>query len=464
MDGILAAMMREAAVKIHFVRALTLIRASIFAAVTVVSACKTATQSPSVVPDVVPSAPQSTPTPTAPSSPAASVPVAPSPKPSTAKPTAPPDRTTKSAPAPSASALANAGALFKLAAWIDLPGWRDDTLSEAWSAFIASCGPLAGRLAWREACAAAARMPTPGSEAVRQFFERHFKPWQVLSGDGVEEGLITGYYEPLLRGSRTPSARYRYPLYGAPEDLITVDLGDTYPEIKGLRLRGRLEGRRIVPYYERSHIESASAPLRGKEFVWVDDAIDLFFLHIQGSGRIQLENGETLRVGYADQNGYPYRSIGRLLVERGELTLEQASMQGIKAWARERPEQLKQLLNNNPSYVFFRELNASGSGPPGSLGVPLTPNRSIAVDTRYVPLGAPVYMSTTWPNTARPLNRLMLAQDTGSAIRGAVRADFFWGYGEAAAREAGRMKQRLRMWILLPNAHPTPVNGALAVN
>ena len=139
-------------------------------------------------------------------------------------------------------------------------------------------------------------------------------------------------------------------------------------------------------------------------------------------------------------------------------------MQGIKAWARDRPEQVRQLLNNNPSYVFFRELNASGSGPPGSLGVPLTPNRSIAVDTRYVPLGAPVYMSTTWPNTARPLNRLMLAQDTGSAIRGAVRADFFWGYGEAAAREAGRMKQRLRMWILLPNAHPAPVNSAALGN
>jgi membrane-bound lytic murein transglycosylase A len=337
-----------------------------------------------------------------------------------------------------------------------LPGWREDSLHEAWSAFIASCGPLAKREAWREACTAAARTASPGSETARLFFERHFKPWRVMSADGVDEGLITGYYEPLLRGSRKPGGPYKYPLYGPPEDLISIDLGDTYPEIKGLRLRGRLEGRRILPYHERAQIESPAAPLRGKELVWVDDPIDLFFLHVQGSGRILLDNGETLRVGYADQNGHPYRSIGRVLVERGELTLEQASMQGIKAWARDKPAQLTQLLNANPSYVFFRELAANGSGPPGSLGVPLTARRSIAVDPRYVPLGSPVYLSTTWPNSARELNRLMLAQDTGSAIRGAVRADFFWGYGEAAAREAGRMKQRLRMWVLLPNGHPAP--------
>ena len=346
--------------------------------------------------------------------------------------------------------------MFRPAAWSDLPGWRDDPIGEAWSALIASCGPLGNREAWREACAAAARISAPNTDAARRFFERHFKPWHVLSGEGAEDGLITGYYEPLLRGSRKPGSRYRFPLYGAPDDLLTIDLGETYPELKGLRLRGRLEGRRVVPFHDRAQIESGAAALRGKEVVWVDDAIDLFFLHVQGSGRIALDTGETMRVGYADQNGYPYRSIGRVLVERGELPLEQASMQGIKAWARERPDQLTQLLNSNPSYVFFRELPAGGSGPPGSLGVPLTPRRSIAVDTRYVPPGAPVYLSTTWPNSTRPLNRLTLAQDTGSAIRGAVRADFFWGYGEAAAREAGRMKQRLRMWVLLPNGHPIP--------
>jgi membrane-bound lytic murein transglycosylase A len=171
---------------------------------------------------------------------------------------------------------------------------------------------------------------------------------------------------------------------------------------------------------------------------------------------VQLDSGETIRVGYADQNGHPYRSIGRLLVERGELALEQASMQSIKAWGRANPDRLGELLNSNASYVFFRELPATANGPPGSLGVPLTARRSIAVDQRFVPLGAPVFIATTWPNTSRPLNRLMLAQDTGGAIRGAVRADFFWGYGEAAGREAGRMKQRLRMWVLLPLGQAPP--------
>jgi membrane-bound lytic murein transglycosylase A len=345
---------------------------------------------------------------------------------------------------------------FRAASFSDLPGWRDDAVAEALSALIASCGALASREPWREPCSAASRSSNPGSDAARRFFEQNFKVWQVASGDGADEGLITGYYEPLLRGSRKPTSRYRHPLYGVPDDLVQVDLAEAQPEIKGLRLRGRVEGRRVVPYYDRAQIENGAAPLRGKEIVWVDDPIDLFFLHVQGSGRILLENGETMRVGYADQNGYPYKSIGRTLVERGELTLDQASMQGIKAWAREHPAELQALLNTNPSYVFFRELPGAASGPPGSLGVPLTPRRSIAVDTRYVPLGAPVYIATTWPNSPKPLNRLMLAQDTGSAIRGAVRGDFFWGYGEAAAREAGRMKQRLKMWVLLPAGYPVP--------
>jgi membrane-bound lytic murein transglycosylase A len=350
--------------------------------------------------------------------------------------------------------------MFRPAAFGELPGWRDDAVAEAWSAFIASCGALATREPWRETCAAATRITSPATEVARRFFEQYFKPWQVTSGDGADDGLVTGYYEPLLRGARKPGSRYRYPLYGVPDDLVTVDLAEVHPELKGLRLRGRLDGRRVVPYYDRAQIENGAAPVRGKELLWVDDAVELFFLHVQGSGRIALENGDSVRVGYADQNGYPYRSIGRLLVERGELTLDQASMQGIKAWAREHPNELPALLNTNASYVFFRELPGNASGPPGSLGVPLTARRSVAVDSRYVPLGAPVYLSTTWPNTARPLNRLMLAQDTGSAIRGAVRADFFWGYGEAAAREAGRMKQRLRMWVLLPNGYPIPAPAA----
>jgi membrane-bound lytic murein transglycosylase A len=178
--------------------------------------------------------------------------------------------------------------------------------------------------------------------------------------------------------------------------------------------------------------------------------VELFFLHVQGSGRIQLPDGGIVRVGYADHNGHPYRSIGRALVDRGELPLSKASMQGIKAWARDNPEKLPALLAENPGFVFFRELTGDASGPLGSLNVPLTPRRSIAVDPASVPLGAPVYLATTWPNTTTPLNRLMMAQDTGSAIKGGVRADFFWGFGDDAGKLAGRMKQAGSMWVLLP--------------
>ncbi|MGB8436707.1 MAG: MltA domain-containing protein, partial [Burkholderiales bacterium] len=209
------------------------------------------------------------------------------------------------------------------------------------------------------------------------------------------------------------------------------------------------------------------APVVGKEIVWVDDPIEAFFLQIQGSGRVRLPSGETLRIGYADQNGHPYASIGRYLVEQGELTLDEASMQGIQAWARAHTARVADLLNQNPSYVFFRELppndvgrggggTAEYVGPIGALGVPLTAERSIAVDRRYVPLGAPVYLATTRPNSDEPLERLMIAQDTGGAIRGPVRADFFWGTGREAGRLAGRMRQTGSMWVLLPNGYPVP--------
>jgi membrane-bound lytic murein transglycosylase A len=342
---------------------------------------------------------------------------------------------------------------FRPASWTDLPGWRDDDLGEAWPAFRASCRAIAKRELWREICSAADALGVADGERARAFFERHFRPHLVISTDAGEEGLITGYYEPLLRGSRTRTARYRYPLYRVPDDLVVVDLASVYPELKSMRLRGRLEGRRLVPYFDRAQIESPAQPLGGQEIAWVDDAIDLFFLHIQGSGRILLESGETLRVGYAEQNGHPYRAIGRVLLDRGELAPGEVSMQSIKARLRASPERTDDILNTNASYVFFRELPAGSQGPPGSLGVPLTPVRSIAVDPRHIQLGTPVFIATTWPGTPKPLNRLTMAQDTGGAIRGAVRADFFWGSGELAEREAGIMKERLRMWVLLPQGY-----------
>ncbi|HXV12083.1 MAG TPA: murein transglycosylase A [Burkholderiales bacterium] len=344
------------------------------------------------------------------------------------------------------------------ASWNELPGWQDDDPSLAWEALLRSCDAIGSRIDWREVCAAARGLANPDREGARKFFEARFTPYRVVDKDGYDVGLVTGYYEPLLRGRLTPDVRYRYPVYGVPEDLLVIDLGDLYPELAGKRLRGRVDGRRVVPYYDRSEIESGYAALAGKELVWVDDPIELFFLQIQGSGRVLLEDGGVLRLGYADQNGHPYRSIGRRLVDQGDLPLERASMEGIKSWARKNPGKLRELLDHNASYVFFRELPADSPGPIGALGVPLTPRRSLAVDRSVVPLGAPVFISTTFPLTDQPLNRLMLAQDTGGAIRGAVRADFFWGFGEDAAYEAGRMKQPLRMWVLLPHEYAVPAS------
>jgi membrane-bound lytic murein transglycosylase A len=232
--------------------------------------------------------------------------------------------------------------------------------------------------------------------------------------------------------------------------LVTVELGPLFPQLDGQRVRGRLDERRVVPYYTRAEIESAQAPLHGKELLWVDDAVELFFLHIQGSGRIRLDSGEIVKIGYADHNGHPYRSVGKVLIERGELSPEKASMQGIRSWGRKNPDKLDGLLAENPAYVFFRELPNGVSGPIGSLGVPLTAGRSIAVDPQYVPLGAPVYLATNRPNSQEPLNKLVLAQDTGAAIKGPVRADYFWGFGPEAGQLAGRMRQSGRMWVLLP--------------
>jgi membrane-bound lytic murein transglycosylase A len=340
-----------------------------------------------------------------------------------------------------------------------LTGWKDGEQAAAWNALRASCQALRWREGWRRVCARAMELRAPGDDQARRFLEEHFVPWRLANPDGAIEGVITGYYEPLLRGSRTRAAPYLYPLYGPPDDLLTIDLATVSPELRGLRLRGRVEGKRVVPYYSRAEIARGAAPVAGKEILWVDDPIEAFFLHIQGSGRVQLDSGETLRLGYADQNGHPFQSIGRHLVERGELKLEEASMQSIKSWAAANPQRLEELLNQNPSFVFFRELPLAdpAGGPVGALGVPLTAGRSIAVDPRYVPLGAPVFLATTHPASATPLTRLVVAQDTGGAIRSPVRADFFWGSGAEAGAQAGRMRQLGRMWVLLPkDLKPNP--------
>lgn len=339
--------------------------------------------------------------------------------------------------------------VYRYAKWSDLPGWMEDDPTEALDAFIKGCRALKSRAAWQQICADARQVP-PVPSIVRAFFETRFQPWQLQETDGVREGTITGYYGPELLGSRQKTERFSYPLYRWPQDMLVVDLSEVYPELKSFRLRGRIDGRKLVPYWTRGEIDAKPDRLNGEELVWLKDPVELFFLHIQGSGRVALTDGTKIMVGYENQNGHPYRSIGKLLIDRGMMTRDQMSMQNIRAWARRNPDLVWDLLAENPSYVFFRELPPRFQTPPGSLGIALTPERSIAVDRRTVPLGVPVYLATRRPDEDIPLQRLMVAQDTGGAIKGRVRADFFWGMGYEAGTLAGRMKYPGRMWVLLP--------------
>lgn len=360
-----------------------------------------------------------------------------------AQPPVPPVETAQPPVPPSKTA-------FVPGTFADLPGWGRDDVRAAWPAFQSSCAVIGKRADWKEACSIARTVNANDERAVRLFFETFLVPHRVIAPDGSDSGLVTGYYEPLLRGARKQGGAYQTPLYKVPDDMLTIDLAGVYPELKGKRLRGRLQGKKVVPYASREEI--ARSGLGGKELLWVDDPVEAFFLEVQGSGRVQLDTGDTVRVAYADQNGHPYKSIGKWLIEQGELTSEQASAQGIKAWIAGHPTRKQELLNVNPSYVFFREerLPDPNVGPKGSLGVPLTPQRSVAVDTTQIPSGVPLYLATTQPASEIPLQRLVLAQDTGGAIRGAIRVDFFFGFGTEAGENAGRMKQRGQVWVLLP--------------
>ncbi len=355
-------------------------------------------------------------------------------------------------------------AVYERVAFDALPAVSPSDWAGAWPAFLNSCSALSRRDAWREVCAQTLTVDARRGAAVRDFFSMRFDAYRVssrqteanLETEAGNSGLVTGYYEPLLRGSRVRSDKYSVPVYRVPDDLIVVDLSSVYPELSNMRLRGKLQGRRIVPYATRGEITGSNA-LAGQELLWVDDSIEAFFLQIQGSGRVQFDDGTTVRVGYGDQNGHPYRSLGRWLIDQGQMTIDQASMQGIKAWAQRNPARLKEALNHNSSFVFFRELplgNAS-AGPLGALGVALTPGYSLAADARFIPLGAPVVLATTDPNSQAPdsrasLVRPMMAQDTGGAIRGPLRFDFFWGFGAAAGERAGRQRYEGQAWVLVP--------------
>jgi len=318
--------------------------------------------------------------------------------------------------------------------WDELPDWQGDAVRAAWPALVSSCGRPAPD--WVKLCTSVQRDPPRNDAHARDWLMQHLQPYRVESPDGKASGLITGYYEPMIEAQRKPGGNFRVALYSPPADLAT---------------------RR--PYWTRQQLETlpaAQASLRGREIAYVADPLDALVLQIQGSGRLRVTEPDgsvrTVRLAYAGHNDQPYKSVGRWLIDGGELQAGQASWPAIKDWTRRNPSRVKELLWANPRYVFFREepLPNPGLGPRGAMGVPLTPERSIAVDPRSIPYGSPVWIDTTEPLSSTPLRRLVLAQDTGSAIVGAVRADYFWGWGADAAEQAGRMKQPLRMWVLWP--------------
>lgn len=319
-----------------------------------------------------------------------------------------------------------------------LPDWSLSTANAGLETFRKQCAHKKVE-GFEALCASAAE-----AGDAKRFFETNFRPFMLQDSEGGE-GLMTGYYEPLLLGSRTKSDAYPYPLYAAPDDLVRIELDGLYPALSGKILRGRLKGNKVVPYASRSEINAGM--IRAEPLCYLADDVARFFLHVQGSGRVQLENGETLFVGHTDRNGHPYRSIGKLMVQEGLIPKEAISLQTIRAYLKAHPEAKKRILEHNPSYIFF---GTRRQGATGTLGVELTPMHSIAVDRSRIPLGYPVFFSATDPVTETPLNLLALAQDTGSAIKGQVRADLFWGYGETAERKAGGMKSPLKLWLLVP--------------
>lgn len=395
-------------------------------------------------------------------------------------------------PEPEARAEEPAPPLLRPIPFEELPGWPSDAHAEILPVLQAGCAalrpmrpeaPLGGQgdaalragtpAAWAGICAELRALertlpppPRPGTGRahdrrvaawiaaknlmVRQFLEARFEPF------GAGAGIMTGYYEPILRGARAADATYRTPLHARPPELAEAPVvGNPLRRRFGIMHEGRIE-----PFHDRAAIEGGILAGRGLELVWVDDATDAFFLHIQGSGRVVLPDGKVLRIGYAGQNGRPYVPIGRVLIDRGEIARDQMSMQALRAWlAAAGHERAAEVLRANPSYVFFREVEGltEDQGPIGAMGVPLTPRRSVAVDRAFIPLGVPMWVSVRDPDARRgapPDRRLVVAQDTGGAIRGPARTDFFWGWGPAAGERAGRMRDEAEVFLLLPRLEP----------
>ena len=343
------------------------------------------------------------------------------------------------------------------ASFSDLDGWADDDHAAALTAFIHSCHALenkaadasmgvAGKIAaWQWACTGAEKAPQGDEAAARTYFETWFRPFAAAGRDG-DEGLFTGYYAPELNGSLTQGGAFQTPLYARPADLISVDLGAFKTELKGQHIVGKVAGSKLTPYDDRTEIAQGSLANRAQPIAWIDDPVGAFFLEVQGSGRVRLSDGTLIPVGYDGANGRAYVAIGHIMSERGDIQ-RPVTMPGIRAWLAAHPQQAQQVMNENPSYVFFRKL--PNDNIVGAEGIPLTDGRSMAVDSAYVPLGVPLWLET-YDGQGAKLRRLMVAQDTGGAIKGPVRGDFFWGSGAEAGVQAGAMQSRGKYFLLLP--------------
>jgi membrane-bound lytic murein transglycosylase A len=360
------------------------------------------------------------------------------------------------------------GSQYEPVAWGDIAGWNEDDQLQAFGAFRASCKPIAAQrqappdskplgLSLRDPCRAAKAADISDGAKARAFFEAHFLPLRI-SRLGEGEGFVTGYYEPVIDGSRTQTDVYTVPVYRRPSNLFVRGVR---PDAVGLPNKGqvfrKIGRRKLVPYYDRAEIEDGAIAGRGLEICWLKNQTDLLFTQIQGSARVRLEDGSTLRINYDAHNGYPYTPVGRILIDRNIIPKDQMSMQRIRDWMDQNPDGAKELRRQNRSYVFFREVNLSDKDEAvGAQGVPLTPGRSIAVDKALHVYGTPFFIEGELPiesdQSKTPFRRLMVAQDTGSAIVGPARADIYFGAGADAGKVSGRLRHNARFVILIPKS------------
>nr|WP_321265920.1 murein transglycosylase A [uncultured Sulfurimonas sp.] len=318
-----------------------------------------------------------------------------------------------------------------------LPNWENENYEEALKSFLNSCKSSRTQKIYKDLCQKASEV-----KDAKNFFQTFFNIYTIESNKD-KEGLLTGYYEPTLNGSLIKKEPYIYPLFKEPNDLISVDLTSIYPDLKNYRLRGRIEGKKLVPYYTRANTKEEV--IDAQVLCYTDSKIDRFFLEVQGSGRVNLDNNETMFIGFANQNGHKYSSIGKYLIDEDEIKRDDISLQSIRAWLKENPQRIDEVLHYNESVVFFQKRSKAASG---SLGLVLTPMRSVAIDRNYIPLGSMLFLDAKINN--QNINRIVMAEDTGGAIKGSLRADMFFGASKEAEISAGELKSPLKLWIFLP--------------